>query len=80
MKYTVERAHEGEKISTYLKRFHYSAACLAMLKRQEGSIKKNGQVAHLNYPVKEADELEIHFVEESSSEQIPPGVMPLDIG
>lgn len=79
MKYTVERAHEGEKISTYLKRFHYSAACLAMLKRQEGSIKKNGQVAHLNYPVKEADELEIHFVEESSSEQILPVAMPLDI-
>lgn len=77
--YKIESKDAGKTIETFLLEHEYTASCIKHLKKAESRITVNGIWEFVNKKLQENDILETVFVEEESSENIPPVEMPLDI-
>ena len=77
--YKIEEKDAGKTIETFLLEHEYTASCIKHLKKAESRITVNGVWEFVNKQLKENDILQTVFVEEESSENIPPVEMPLDI-
>ncbi len=78
-RYKIEEKDAGKTIETFLLEHEYTASCIKHLKKAESRITVNGIWEFVNKKLQENDILETVFVEEESSENIPPVEMPLDI-
>ena len=77
--YEIAAEHTGMKIGDFLRKTGYSRHVIIHLKKTENGILLNGEWAYVGQSLKEGDHLEIHIIEEESSEQIVPSELPLDI-
>ena len=77
--YEIAAEHTGMKIGDFLRKTGYSRHVIIHLKKTENGILLNGEWAYVGQSLKEGDHLEIHIIEEGSSEQIVPSELPLDI-
>lgn len=77
--YEIAAEHAGMKIGDFLRKTGYSRHVIIHLKKTENGILLNGEWAYVGQSLKEGDHLEIHIIEEESSEQIVPSELPLDI-
>ena len=77
--YEISAEHTGMKIGDFLRKTGYSRHVIIHLKKTENGILLNGEWAYVGQSLKEGDHLEIHIIEEESSEQIVPSELPLDI-
>lgn len=77
--YEIAAEHTGMKIGDFLRKTGYSRHVIIRLKKTENGILLNGEWAYVGQSLKEGDHLEIHIIEEESSEQIVPSELPLDI-
>lgn len=77
--YEIAAEHTGMKIGDFLRKTGYSRHVIIHLKKTENGILLNGEWAYVGQSLKEGDYLEIHIIEEESSEQIVPSELPLDI-
>ena len=77
--YEIAAEHTGMKIGDFLRKTGYSRQVIIHLKKTENGILLNGEWAYVGQSLKEGDHLEIHIIEEESSEQIVPSELPLDI-
>lgn len=78
-RYYIGKKDNRMTIADYLKQIGFSRHVLTQLKKQPLSIIKNGRPALLNCALQEGEQLDIHYMEESSSLQIPPVYYPLSI-
>lgn len=77
--YEIAAEHTGMKIGDFLRKTGYSRHVIIHLKKTENGILLNGEWAYVGQSLKEGDHLEIHIIEEESSEQIVSSELPLDI-
>ena len=77
--YEIAAEHTGMKIGDFLRKTGSSRHVIIHLKKTENGILLNGEWAYVGQSLKEGDHLEIHIIEEESSEQIVPSELPLDI-
>lgn len=79
LSWTIAQDQAGMTIEKYLRARGCSHHVLTHLKRTERGILYNGIRAFSNQKLKTDDHLEIHLIEEESSERIAPVDLPLDI-
>lgn len=77
--YTISPQDNFPVIKQFLKEKGYSSQLLIQLKKRPESVLLNGEAVFLNHPLQTGDVLQIHIIEEQSSEKIPPVELPLDI-
>lgn len=77
--YLIDKTSDGKTISEYLKVLGYSRHVLTHLKKTERGILVNGEWAYVNRHLQSGDRLQIHLIEENSSEKIIPVPMELKI-
>lgn len=78
-KYNITKADEGKTISSFLREQGYSKSCLISLKKSAHSVILNDEYAFLNKKLSTNDRLEIHYEENSSSPNIVPNNIPIEI-
>ena len=77
--YLITEDQEGTTIYDYLRSLGYSRGLLLQLKRTEQGILRNGESVYGSCRLHPGDSLDIHLVEEKSSEKIPATPMKLNI-
>lgn len=76
--YQVDNSDGESTIETFLKARGYSHQVIVQLKKTENGILKNGTWAYTRDRLEAGDRLDIHLVEEESSEQIEPVALPFE--
>ena len=79
LQYQVPPEADGLRAEQYLSRMGYSRQVRITLKKYPDGLLLNGQPAYMTHPVHSGDLLDIHLQETSSSAQICPVRLPLDI-
>ena len=79
LQYRGNAENAGMRIGDFLRSQGYSRHVIIHLKKTEHGILLNGEWAYVGQTLKEGDVLEIHIVEEESSEQIVARELPLTI-
>ena len=79
LRYRGNAENAGMRIGDFLRSQGYSRHVIIHLKKTEHGILLNGEWAYVGQTLKEDDVLEIHIVEEESSEQIVARELPLTI-
>ena len=79
LRYRGNAENAGMRIGDFLRSQGYSRHVIIHLKKTEHGILLNGEWAYVGQTLKEGDVLEIHIVEEESSEQIVARELPLTI-
>ncbi len=77
--YHIEQAHVGLSIYDFLKQQDYSSQSITLLKRMDHNVCVQGNWVYMNYILKLNDILTIHINEETTSENIVPVSIPLEI-
>ncbi len=77
--YHIEQAHVGLSIYDFLKQQNYSSQSITLLKKMDHNVCVQGNWVYMNYVLKLNDVLTIHITEETSSENIIPSPIPLEI-
>jgi len=82
IEYKVGTEWNGTSVSSYLKQKKYPEKALAKLRKEDGLIKCNGDVIHMNYRFnsdREESLLEVMLIDEKSNENIIPVEMDIEI-
>ena len=77
--YTITEKDAGKTVEKFLLEHEYTPTCIKFLKKAPDLITVNGVWEFVNKKLKKNDILETVFLEDGSSENIPPVEMPLDI-
>ncbi len=79
LNWTVDEQYSGMKIEEFLRLHGCSHHVLTHLKRTERGICRNGEWAYATSRITPGDIIQIHLIENESSENIVPSALPLDI-
>ncbi len=77
--YHIDSTCSGLRVEQYLRRKGYSCQNLTQLKRMHESILINGVWSYMRTPLQTSDTLTVHIQEDTSSPNIPPSDLPLEI-
>ncbi len=77
--YHIDSTCSGLRVEQYLRRKGYSCQNLTQLKRMHESILINGVWSYMRTPLQTGDTLTVHIQEDTSSPNIPPSDLPLEI-
>lgn len=79
IEYSVSADSFGMRVSKFLKIRNYPEGCISRLRHEEGTIRFNKEVVHMNFVFYEEGVLEVLIHEKEISEKIVPVNMPVDI-
>ena len=75
--YRIEKVRQNFTVKQFLKAKGYSTQNMIELKKRPVSVQRNGLPVFMNQTLWEGDILQIHIIEETSSEHILPVELPL---